>query len=89
MLASQALGVSGGSAAWAALASVATVVVVLGAAAVKMISTFTGMVASIDRLNKSIEVIVAQVGHHEHRISMLEGSEHTRTVREDAGRHGP
>jgi hypothetical protein len=83
LVASQTIGITGSAAAWAALAGVATVVLVLGSAAIKLISKFTNLTTSVDRLNRNIEVITSQVGQHEHRISMLEGSEKSRSYREE------
>ena len=55
----------------------------------KIVANFTRLTDSVERLNHNIEIVTSQVGAHEHRISMLEGSEQSRSVREDGGRVVP
>jgi hypothetical protein len=82
-LAANSVGFTGSSAAWTAIATVMGTVVVLGAVGIRLVANFARLTVSVERLNQNIEKITAQIGSHEHRLSMLEGAEKSRSYRED------
>jgi hypothetical protein len=63
-----------------AVCAVVTLLIVIIGLGIRTVSHFTRLVDSVDRLNGNIEKITSSVGDHEHRISMLEGSEHNRDM---------
>lgn len=73
MLAGQTIGLTGSANAWMALAAVMAVAITLIGVGIKVVSNFSRLTESVERLNRNIETITSQVGGHEHRISMLEG----------------
>ena len=81
-LASQGIGLTGSANAWMAFAAMVTMMFLIIGIGWRIVSNFTRLTDSVERLNRNIETITGQVGGHEHRISMLEGSEQTRSIGE-------